>query len=153
MWQRTTNPSQNRYPEYGGRGITVCPEWRSFEQFLKDMGLKPGPGYSIDRIDVNAGYSPENCRWATPLQQQNNTRANRFLEYQGERLTLSQWARRCNLSPNNIRDRLASGWSLERTLTTPKLPPGFGQRKSSRLARSEALNGQTGTPPDANVAE
>lgn len=75
MIQRCTNPKKIDYENYGGRGITICERWRdNFEYFLSDMGYRPGPEYSIDRIDVNGNYEPLNCRWATAKEQRANQR-------------------------------------------------------------------------------
>ena len=74
MRQRCRNPKHAKYRLYGARGITICPEWETFEQFIKDMGLKPSPELSLDRIDNNGNYEPSNCRWATSSQQNRNRR-------------------------------------------------------------------------------
>jgi hypothetical protein len=80
MKQRCYNPNNPRYNDWGGRGIKVCDEWNnSFETFLKDMGMKPGEDYSIDRIDVNGNYEPSNCRWADSVTQNNNKRPKTLL--------------------------------------------------------------------------
>lgn len=93
MINRCTNPNEPGWDNYGGRGITVCPEWRnSFEQFFADMGPKPSPGFSLDRVDNNKGYSPSNCRWADPKTQARNTRKNRFVNFNGKRMTWAEAA-------------------------------------------------------------
>ena len=74
MIKRCSNEKSTGYPDYGGRGITVCERWDKFENFLEDMGLRPGPLHSIERKDVNGNYEPENCKWASPTEQSRNTR-------------------------------------------------------------------------------
>jgi hypothetical protein len=110
------------YKHYGGRGISICKEWRdSFEQFYKDMGNRPGPEYSIDRIDVNGNYEPCNCRWATTKEQARNKRNNIIIEYKGEKKPLIEWAEIKGIKYNVLRDRLQRDkWSIKEALETPK---------------------------------
>lgn len=116
--QRCLNPQYGMYPDYGGRGIQICAEWsNSFEAFFRDIGPRPGPEYSVDRRDVNGHYEPGNCRWATDAEQCSNRRNNHYIEYNGQRKTLTQWAREVGLHPNTIRLRLRAGWSTEKAFT------------------------------------
>ena len=94
MLARCQNPKAQSYRNYGGRGITVCDRWHKFENFYADMGDRPSNKHSIDRIDVDGPYSPENCRWATWEEQANNKRNTVWIEFQGERLSAAQWGRR-----------------------------------------------------------
>jgi hypothetical protein len=108
------------YGSYGGRGITVCDEWRhSFEQFLADMGPRPSREHSIDRIDNDGPYSKSNCRWATRKQQCRNRRSSRFVSYDGQSRTLAEWSEITGIKQHTLNRRLWRGWSAERTLTTP----------------------------------
>ena len=118
MIQRCTNPRSKGYINYGSRGITVCERWRQFENFLKDMGPVP-KGYSLERLDNNAGYSPENCKWATAAEQANNRRSNKILRFKGETLTVRQWGTRFHLPRDRINQRLRAGWTVSDALTTP----------------------------------
>lgn len=126
-WQsmnaRCYDQNVGHYGGYGGRGIRVCERWRrSFENFYADMGPKPTPRHSIDRIDVNGDYTPDNCRWATPKEQMRNRRASRLLTYGGQTLCVSEWAERFGVAPGIIYNRLAYGWTVERALTEPVVP-------------------------------
>lgn len=118
MHSRCKNKNVKNYHNYGGRGITVCDEWGSFETFLKDMGDAPD-GCSIDRIDTNQGYSKNNCRWADRITQQNNTTTNRFLTFMGKTMTIANWARQTGINEDAISGRLNIGWSVEDSLTKP----------------------------------
>jgi hypothetical protein len=115
MRERCNNPNHANFSSYGGRGITVCDRWKSFENFLEDMGERP-EGLSIDRIDVNGNYEPENCRWADAETQANNTQRSRKITYQGESMTIAQWERRTSLPVGN---RLYKGWTEEEAIGIP----------------------------------
>lgn len=125
---RCYNPKDKSYDRYGARGITVCDRWReSFANFIADMGERPD-GCSIDRIDNDGPYSPENCRWATISEQNSNTRQNHYLTYGGETMTIAQWGLRLGMSRQTIYSRLRYGWSVERILTEPVSPLLFGKQ-------------------------
>lgn len=120
MRARCRNPKNNRYHLYGARGISVCQRWEvDFLNFLEDMGRRPSTDHSIDRIDNNGNYTPDNCRWATRSEQARNTRSSRFLEFKGRRLTLTEWAQEIGMDRRSLHLRLKSGWSIERALTEP----------------------------------
>jgi hypothetical protein len=125
MIQRCHNPNNAAYHNYGGRGIEVCDRWRnSFKAFLEDMGCRPGPGYSIDRIDVNGNYEPGNCRWATAKVQRANqrTRTPTLFAFKGQLRTLKEWSRETGIAYATLLMRFRMGWSLERAFTTPVRP-------------------------------
>ena len=108
------------YHRYGAEGKTVCDEWREFEPFYNWAmfhGYKEG--LTIDRIDSTKGYSPDNCRWATMKEQQNNRRNNHRITHNGETYTLAEWAEIKSIKQATISSRLKRGWSIERALTTP----------------------------------
>lgn len=117
MLYRCLNESSASYPNYGGRGITVCKEWLSFDAFFADMGVKPA-GTSIDRIDNNKGYSPTNCQWSDKRAQANNRRTSRLINWNGEERTLADLSRIAGISIGSFWSRLNSGWSIERIMTT-----------------------------------
>jgi hypothetical protein len=120
MKSRCLAPTDGAYPRYGGRGITVCDRWRnSFENFLADVGPRPSPRHTLERIDNDGPYSPENCCWATPKEQGRNKRTNHLLTFQGETRCLTDWAESTGLRVSTLYRRLKNGWSVERTLTTP----------------------------------
>lgn len=118
MIQRCTNPNNSAFMSYGGRGITVSEEWKDFMTFFADMGHAPS-SKTLDRINNSLGYSKENCRWAAKKEQANNRRSNLFITLRGKKQTLSQWADETGLSTWCINSRLKSGWTTEKTLTTP----------------------------------
>ena len=124
MKTRCTNPNYHEYHLYGGAGITICPEWQnSFATFLRDMGPRPSAQHSIDRIDPTKGYEPGNCRWATKKVQSRNRRNVHLLTYQGETLSLSEWAERLNVPYKVLSARInRSKWPTEKAFTTPYEP-------------------------------
>lgn len=117
MVQRCSNSDLAGWGNYGGRGITVCERWLKFENFLADMGERP-KGTSIDRYPNNDGnYEPGNARWANRSEQNENTRAVRYITFNGESLSLSGWSRRLGIGVGTLGNRLDRGWSLERAFT------------------------------------
>jgi len=121
MKQRCYNKNNIRYPEWGGKGVTVCDRWlNSYEAFLEDVGRKPAPHYTLDRYPNKTGnYEPNNVRWATPKQQSNNTARNRNIEHDGEVRTLAQWADKYKIQPATLSSRLRHNWDLKEALNTP----------------------------------
>lgn len=121
MIERCENPNNASYKNYGGRGIKVCKKWRkdftAFCRWARSNGYDPK--LSIDRIDNDKGYSPNNCRWADSKTQARNRRNNRIIEYNGESKAASEWAEICGLNPKTFRNRLDAGWSVEDALTIP----------------------------------
>ncbi len=115
MRTRCNNPEHVDFADYGGRGIRVCDRWKSFENFLADMGPRP-PGTSIDRIDNNGSYEPGNCRWATQTEQRLNARNCRMLSFNGKTQTLTAWAREAGIPRTTLRKRLNRGVPLEQAL-------------------------------------
>ena len=105
MKNRCTNPNNHSYRDYGGRGITVCERWDKFENFLADMGERT-KDLSLDRIDNDGNYTPENCRWATASQQQRNTRSNRMIKYGGREQCIADWAIELGVNYGTLHYRL-----------------------------------------------
>jgi hypothetical protein len=118
MRRRCRNQNRSDFGRYGGRGIQVCERWQSFENFYADMGPRPD-GTSLDRVDNNGNYEPENCRWATPLQQGNNKSNNRLIAIGGELVPVAEAARRSGINQQAIHRRLKLGWSDADALMTP----------------------------------
>ncbi len=121
MKQRCYNQNDEHYPNYGGRGITVCERWcESFPNFLADMGCRPSPRHTIDRFPDNDGnYEPGNCRWATAKEQGRNRRDNTLITLGGQTQPLIVWAETDNIPSRTILWRLNHGWSIENALRTP----------------------------------
>lgn len=118
---RCCNSKDARYKDYGGRGIKICKEWKNDFAKFYDWALQNGykDNLTIDRIDVNGDYCPENCRWITMAEQQNNRRDNVFILFNGEKHTISEWAKIVGKNPASIRRRLLCGWTPEEILNKP----------------------------------
>jgi hypothetical protein len=111
---RCLTPSDRAFHLYGGRGVTICDRWRdSFPKFLEDMGNRPSPAHTINRVDNDGPYSPDNCRWATWEEQNNNQRCNHYITHQGQTRTMAQWARDLGLNYNTFRGAIYAGESIE----------------------------------------
>jgi hypothetical protein len=139
MRQRCTNPKFIGFKRYGGRGISVCERWQTFEAFFADMGPRPSADHSVDREDNDGNYEPSNCRWATKVTQSNNRHSNLQLTFRGETRTAAEWERHMHLPVGIVSTRLKKpGWDLERALTTRPLPPNE-RRKKRVYDRNERL--------------
>ena len=109
-----------QYKNYGNRGIRVCDRWlESFENFYEDMGPKPSPELSIERINNDGNYCKENCKWGTEEEQNSNRRTSRYLELDGEKRTVTSWCKKLNIAKTTLFNRLNRGWSVEKALKTP----------------------------------
>lgn len=113
---RCNNPTDSAYAGYGGRGIKVCERWDSFANFLADMGPRP-KGTSIDRIDNDGDYCPENCRWASSTQQGRNRRTTRMVEWEGRRLSLSDFCDQMRLNYERVYHRVQRGYTIEQAIS------------------------------------
>ncbi len=119
MIARCNNPNNQNYHRYGGRGITVCERWlTSFENFLSDMGRKPTPKHSIDRRNNDGNYEPNNCYWATDLEQARNTSKVKFIEFNNKIQTISEWSKELGIKTVTIHYRLNKGFAIEDVLST-----------------------------------
>lgn len=118
MKQRCSNPKASHYEYYGGKGVSVCEEWKKSFSTFRDWPLSNGyeDGLTIDRIESDKDYCPENCRWVTHLKQMSNTTRNVMLTYQGETHSLSEWSRIVGVPYGTLKSRLRYGWSVERML-------------------------------------
>lgn len=122
MIDRCHNPKDHDYIRYGARGINVCDEWRKDKMAFFNWAFANGykKGLTLDRIDNNGDYSPQNCRWVTIKQQQSNKRTNHLVEINGETHTISEWAEISGILKSTIRERIIHGWSKERLLEKPR---------------------------------
>lgn len=130
MRHRCTNSNNPQYKDYGGRGIVVCAAWSRFENFFADMGECP-PGLTLDRIDNDKNYEPDNCRWVTRKVQARNRRTNVLIEFHGEKLCVAEWAERFGICRTLVRSRLRAGWTMDQIASTPPSKRNSVVRKQS----------------------
>lgn len=123
MYCRCYYPTTNGYKNYGGRGIKVCDEWKTVDGFLRFYSWSLDNGYrddyTLDRINTDGNYEPNNCRWVSNEVQSNNRRTNNFITYNGKTQTQIQWCREYNINVVTFSDRLKRGWNIEQALTIP----------------------------------
>lgn len=119
MRERCNSPNHAMFANYGGRGITVCERWESFAAFLEDMGRKPSPTHSIDRIDNSRGYEPSNCRWATAEEQSRNRRNVYSITIDGKTASLAEWCAVTGVNAAAALRRISRGMTPEAAVTTP----------------------------------
>lgn len=118
MRSRCNDVDSRDYAQWGGRGIRVCDRWDGFDAFLADVGPRPATAHSLDRVDNDGNYEPGNVRWATKTEQAENRRSPTFIEFAGERLTVSEWARRLRLPQSTLWNRLFERrWPVDKALT------------------------------------
>ena len=128
MKQRCNNKQSADYKYYGGRGIKICDRWDKFIFFLQDMGKRPSPEYSLERIDNNKMYCPENCKWDTKFNQSRNRRDNVWVEYNGEKIIVSDLAKLLKVYPQNIMTAIKNGRTIDEIVSHYKLKNKIGAR-------------------------
>ena len=142
--QRCNNPNSRHYHCYGGRGIKVCNRWsgdNGFENFVSDMGERPSKEYSIDRIDVNGDYCPENCRWATQKEQMNNMRRNTVVIMGNKELTITQFCEKYGLKRRVIYNPLRMGVDINFIiLNSHKYRKGKRERYEGHLNHNRVVS-------------
>jgi hypothetical protein len=118
MMSRCYDKGHKSYKDYGARGITVCLRWRTYANFLSDMGKRPA-GLTLERLNNARGYSKANCKWATVKEQTRNTRGNTMITWLGETKCLVEWCEDMGITPALYLNRLRQGWDLDRIFTEP----------------------------------
>lgn len=140
MKARCLNPAHRSYKYYGGRGITICPQWKhSLLQFSQDVGPRPSPLHSIDRIDNDGNYEPGNVRWATGEEQCSNRRTNIYFYALGEAKTISRWCRETGIASTTFRHRVAKGLPPELVLSRTDILTGEALQRRPKNIRIRAF--------------
>ena len=131
------------YHNYGGRGIKVCDRWlgeNGFKNFFEDMGPRPKGKYSLDRINNDLDYCKENCRWGTKKDQDRNRRTNRIIEHNNEKLIMIEWAEKLGMTEACLKNRLDSGWLMEKVINTPIKNIGIKHKRDSLIFNGQILS-------------
>jgi hypothetical protein len=136
-WHRCYNPKNISYPVYGGRGITVCDRWKSFEHFMQDMGRKPEPKFTIERRDVNGNYEPGNCCWISKSAQGRNKQNSVYVVYQGRKMLLIDLIEELGLSKGIVKQRLKLGWTLAQAIALPNGSSAWRWKEKYRKRAAE----------------
>jgi hypothetical protein len=144
MKARCNNHNHSQYKNYGGRGIEVCERWQSFEKFRDDLSESHDTHAAIygvrnttlERIDNDKGYNPENCKWATKKEQRRNCRQSKYYSYNGQTITAGEIADKYHIHYGTIESRLRNGWTIERIINTPTAPQRGGRKKNVSVEAS-----------------
>lgn len=131
MRSRCKHEGHINYENYGGRGITFCDKWNTFDGFYEDMGNGYKEGLTLERIDPNGNYEPSNCKWATPAEQQNNKTNNHVLTIFGEELTLAEASQKYKIPYNTLKRRIYKGWTHEDAVTKPIYGKGVKRKNDA----------------------
>lgn len=148
MIQRCHNPNSRGFKDYGAKGIKVCKRWRLFANFFVDMGTRPSPKHSIERVKNKKGYSPENCRWATRVEQHRNRSDNHRLRIDGETITIAEWSERTGIPASVISKRIhVLGWDGRRAVMTPlNIKPRYKFTHDGLTLSTKEWSERTGIP-------
>ncbi len=130
MIRRCGCPRSHNYKHYGGRGIAVCDEWKSFVNFIRDMGPRPSPELTIERRDNDGNYTPDNCYWGTKKEQSRNRRISTFYTHDGHTRCLAEWSDLSGIPPDTLSWRISAGWDFGKAITRPLRP-----QRNNRLTR------------------
>ena len=156
MRRRCRNPRATQFKDYGGRGISICPEWDSFDQFVADMGPRPD-GYSLDRIDNDKGYSPDNCRWAPRVEQQRNQRRTLKVVIEGTEYLVSELHHLTGLKNETIINRASKGMTYEevtkktRYTFTGGVKRAIEVRVANQISAAHCKRGHAWTPENTGL--
>lgn len=152
MRRRCLTPTSKQYHDYGGRGISICRQWDSFEQFISDMGPRPSAQHTLDRIDNDGNYEPGNCRWATRKEQQRNRRVTKRVTIGGREYLAADLAERYGLKVDTVVDRAAKGMTFAkvtaktRYVDTSSWRKAVDTRVAKQLAATHCKHGHPWTP-------